>query len=497
MNPVTGAAPPAFHHLDAGTPESVWASARQWRTVAALDAALWTQLRRVVVVAAHPDDETLGAGGLIATAAQHGLETVVVVLTDGEASHPHSPTATPARLAALRRSETRAAVGVLHPGARTVFVGVPDGEVANHETACLAAVVEMIGEGGDTLVVAPWRSDGHPDHDAAGRLSAVAASRTDATLLEYPIWLWHWGTPDASPTGSTAAAAATDTAAAAQAGAPSMAAAVPWAELRTLPLSPDVHRAKARALRCHVTQVAPLSPAAGDEALLHPDLLDHFRRHHETFIISSDAVDDRAFDELHEEHFDPWAVESSWYEQRKRALTLAALPQRRYGRALEIGCSVGLLARDLATRSDEMIAIDRSSAALARAADNLRDHHDCVALHQAAVPDEWPDGIHDLVVVSEVGYFLSPRELDRLMERAHESLAPGGTVVLCHWRHPISGWPLDGERVHARWRARHGAALVAEHREPDFLLDVYVESERVETDARPDPDGPVARRGRP
>ncbi len=81
-------------------------------------------------------------------------------------------------------------------------------------------------------------------------------------------------------------------------------------------------------------------------------------------------------------------------------------------------------------------------------------------------------GRFDLVVVSEVGYFLSPARLRELLHRAEASLTDEGVVVLCHWRHPIVGWPLDGPRVHEIWRHTTRLPVVAEHREADFLLDV-------------------------
>ncbi len=441
---MTGPAP-IFTHHDRGTAESRWAGAGQWSGVEPLSDLTAPALSRVVVVAAHPDDETLGAGGLIRVAADRGLDVHLVLLTAGEASHPDSPTHNPDRLAALRIDESRAALAALAPVARLTVVGIADGGVEQAHATALEAVVDAVGEhGASTLLVAPWRHDGHTDHDAAGRVAALAAVRTDATLVEYPIWLWHWGTEDDAP----------------------------WGRMRRLELTPDVAHAKRAALDLHTTQVRPLSDRPGDEVLLDTGVVDHFRRDWEVFLTAEDGPVDDAFERLHRAEPDPWGVRTRWYEQRKRAVTLAALPRPRFRRVLEVGCSVGQLAIDLAGRCDELVALDRSEAAVDRCADALA-HLPHARAEQARVPAEWPDGAFDLVVVSEIGYFLSPRELAGLVGRVRDCLSPDGVLLLCHWRHPISGWPLGGDRVHEVVGRQFDRPLLVQHVEADFRLDVW------------------------
>jgi SAM-dependent methyltransferase len=182
---------------------------------------------------------------------------------------------------------------------------------------------------------------------------------------------------------------------------------------------------------------------------------------------------ERIFDAVHRDDEDPWEYTTSWYEQRKRALTLAALPDEKYAAGLEIGCSIGTLSLELAQRCDSFLAVDASSAALAQAATRLA-HVPAARTSHLTVPHEWPKGKFDLIVVSEVGYYLSPDELARLFERVEAALLPGGTLALCHWRHPVSGWELDGDAVHAAARRQLGWAGAGLYRESDFVLEMLL-----------------------
>ena len=405
-----------FSHASAGTSASAWRAHPRWSDVSHLELESFA---RVVVVAAHPDDESLGAAGLAVRAHRTGVRVDLVVVTAGEHSHPASPSVSPSALATRRAAESRAAWTALGAEREPRFLGVEDGTVASYEDAVTTALVDLLGDARDALVVAPWRHDGHPDHEAAGRAAAAACRRTGAGLVEYPIWFWHWGRP----------------------------ADAPWDDLVAVGLDADAGERKAAAIAAHQTQVAPLSPAPGDEALLGPELLEHFAGPVELFV--RQATVDQALDRLHLEHDEPWEADHRWYERRKRALTLACLPARRYRNALEVGCSTGVLTTALAERCDAVTALDASPAALARAEGRLHDLAG-VRVLQADVPAEWPDGAFDLVVVSEVGYFLSPRDLEALAERVRSSLTPEGCVLLCHWRHEVVGWVLDGPEVHER-----------------------------------------------
>jgi SAM-dependent methyltransferase len=168
---------------------------------------------------------------------------------------------------------------------------------------------------------------------------------------------------------------------------------------------------------------------------------------------------------------DPWGFRTRWYEQRKRDVTMAALTRPRYRRAFEPGCSIGVLTTGLAARCDQLVATDVDDRALGAARLALAAHEH-VQVERLAVPQGWPDGIFDLVVVSELGYYLGADDLDRLLDRVVGSLAPTGTFLVCHWRHPVAGYPASGDEVHERVLDRPELVRAVAHEEEDFRLDL-------------------------
>lgn len=448
-----------FSHWEAGTPESEWRDDPTIRDAPDLDLE---DYGRLVVLAAHPDDETLGAGGLIAEAARRGWPVDVVVATDGEGSHPGSPTHSPPELAAIRRREVEAAIRSLAPAARIHRLGIADGGVAEGGEALARALHAVLHEAAvdgapeagtaecrraAVVLAAPWRGDGHTDHDAAGEAAARVAQGTEALLVEYPVWLWHWGTPAGED--------------------------APWDRARRLRLDPDLRARKAAALGMHRSQTEPLSDLPGDEALLSLGMQEHFDRDAELFFVGAPRDARAVFDELHTADADPWRFETSWYEARKRALTLASLPSRRYRRALELGCSNGVLTGELAQRADAVVATDVSQRALDLAAARLPAAAS-ITWERRRLPGEWPDGRFDLIVVSEVGYYFSHDEFEDVVRQCLASLDDDGALVACHWLGPIAGWTLTGAEVHGRLRAEPSLALLSHHEEEDFVLDVFV-----------------------
>ncbi|EGH29271.1 methyltransferase, putative [Pseudomonas syringae pv. japonica str. M301072] len=184
------------------------------------------------------------------------------------------------------------------------------------------------------------------------------------------------------------------------------------------------------------------------------------------------SVEDSYFNELFLNNDDPWAFKQRWYERRKRALTLAALPRERYRSIFEPGCANGELSTDLAGRCDSLVCCDTSNLAVDLARKRLAGLPHAKVL-QARLPQQWPQGEFDLIVFSEMGYYLDADDLHGLIDRALAALAPDGQLLACHWRPDIEGCPLNAQAVHDILAARLSMHRLFSHHEQDFLLDLW------------------------
>ncbi|MCW2756627.1 MAG: putative LmbE-like protein [Nocardioidaceae bacterium] len=180
---------------------------------------------RVLVVGAHPDDETIGAGRLVA---QHRGPTSAVTLTWGESCVPGLP---PGPMGDRRIAEWRTAIGHLGCVEKDA-PRWPDGRLDEHEDE-VAAVLSDLAHGFDVLLTT-WRHDPHPDHEAAGRAAAAAAAAVGARLVEFPVWAPYW--TDDHLVGALGY------------------------EVQRLRTSPPAERARQRALATYVSQTRPLAP---------------------------------------------------------------------------------------------------------------------------------------------------------------------------------------------------------------------------------------------
>jgi LmbE family N-acetylglucosaminyl deacetylase len=186
----------------------------------------------------------------------------VIFASDGAASHPHSATHTPSHLRALRKEEASAAVLTLAPHATVEFLELPDGELAANGAPLRSALRETCWD--ETLLLAPWAYDRHPDHEACARAArAVATDLPQVELMEFPIWAWRWGVPAENLARLDPRVAGT----------------------RRLTLDPDLRKQKQAAIACYPSQTGPLSAAPGDEAVLTAESLAHFERDCECFFL--------------------------------------------------------------------------------------------------------------------------------------------------------------------------------------------------------------------
>jgi trans-aconitate methyltransferase len=186
-----------------------------------------------------------------------------------------------------------------------------------------------------------------------------------------------------------------------------------------------------------------------------------------------DRLPDRYFDDMYAASWDPWQLSDRWYEDRKYAITMAMLPDPRYRHAFEPGCSVGVLTAKLVERCDYVTSCDVSQAALDATRDRTRGRDD-LELLRLSLDGEWPTAPFDLVVLSEVAYYLSEATLRGVLDRECARLAPGATVVAAHWRHPVDDYPLTGDEANHLIGATADLNSLARYRDDDVVIDVFV-----------------------
>lgn len=151
------------------------------------------------------------------------------------------------------------------------------------------------------------------------------------------------------------------------------------------------------------------------------------------------------FDALYAGDPDPWRFATSDYEREKYAATLTALTRARYAAALEIGCSIGVLTSQLAARCDTLLSLDVVERALAQARERCANLPH-VSFARMAVPGDWPEGCFDLVVLSEVVYYLDHDDVVRLASKVAASVLPQADILLVHWLGPTN-YSLSGDEA--------------------------------------------------
>lgn len=178
------------------------------------------------------------------------------------------------------------------------------------------------------------------------------------------------------------------------------------------------------------------------------------------------------FDRLYAQDADPWRFRDSAYEREKYRATMEALPKPRFADAFEVGCSIGVLSALLAARCDRLLAVDVADAALDQA------RQSCAGLPQVRfvrmrVPDDWADGVFDLIVLSEVLYYMSDADVRRTARLTSASLRPGGVALLVHWTGPTD-YPLTADAAAETFMAEAALTLRSASRTPEYRMDVLL-----------------------
>ena len=239
----------------AGTCETVWLpwlASQPIKRVSTSD--LCPDGCRLVVVAPHPDDEVLACGGLLALRAEKGLNTLIVIVSNGEASHGSSDREACDKLARLRVEESGRGLKALGlSGTSVLRLGIPDGKASNMIFAITMQLFRLLRA--DDVVLTTWGLDGHPDHEAVCEATKQASLNVGCQVIEAPVWMWHWATPRDL--------------------------CIPWNRLVALELTDNALALKKEALAQHRSQLD--ARGNGQEAVLLPSIVERVARPKEYF----------------------------------------------------------------------------------------------------------------------------------------------------------------------------------------------------------------------
>jgi predicted TPR repeat methyltransferase len=179
------------------------------------------------------------------------------------------------------------------------------------------------------------------------------------------------------------------------------------------------------------------------------------------------------FEALYQQDSDPWGYETSGYERAKYDATLEACGPGPFAHALELGSSIGVLSARLAGRCRRLTTVDGSPTAV-QAARHRLGGRPAVDTVLGEIPDAIPGGPYDLVLASEILYYLGPEALQGTLERVRDTAAGGARLVAVHWRPEGSERPFTAAEVHDQLRSQTWLQAVGSTTTNDYLLDVLV-----------------------
>ena len=405
-----------------------------WSTAVPMDKQLLRSIKSCVVLVPHADDESLGCAGLMAMLKEMGTKLTVILTTDGSMSHPNSKKYPADRLAALRLREIINAMEILGLSDKElIHYDAPDARMPTKGEKGFSDLRDrlrrdLINLSPDLLLV-PYELDPHCDHRATFQLLISAleiAHILRPIILEYPIWLYeNAGLEDLTL--------------------------LKTGELESLDITPYL-KTKQLCIYAHRSQTTQLIDDDPDGFILTDKVIGNFIQQHEYFLKRKklnpeDSLSSAYFEEIYSSDQDPWRFETSTYERDKYRNTISKIPPNRYTSALEVGCSIGVLTAMLSEHCVKLIAMDISETALSVAKNRLKNNH-AVEFRLGAIPEDYPAESFDLIILSEVGYYLSWNDLRNCRKRILGSLKEKGILVLVHWIHFVADYPLTGDQVH-------------------------------------------------
>lgn len=411
-----------------------------------------------LIMVPHPDDESLGCAGLIATLIALGKKVKLILTTDGSKSHPNSKKFPKETITALRLKELKEAMTLLGLNPDELkYYNAPDASMPAKGAPGFTALKEQLKEDliefQPDLILVPYELDPHCDHRSTYQLLIAAleiAHIKRPKIWEYPIWLYEHAKPEDLPD-------------------------LQQGELKSLDIKAHLSLKK-RCIYAHRSQTTRMIDDDPDGFILTDQVINNFMQEREFFlerlrINPSGTLSPSYFEKLYSSDRDPWNFETSEYEQLKYQKTIENIPEQNYGNALEIGCSIGVLTAMLAPKCKRLVAMDISAAAIKVAKERL-GKNPTIELRTAAIPQDYPEECFDLIIMSEVGYYLSKDDLLISRNKMIESLNIGGIMVLVHWIHFVADYPLNGDQVHECFLESDLNHLNG-YRESNYRLDVF------------------------
>ena len=183
-----------------------------------------------------------------------------------------------------------------------------------------------------------------------------------------------------------------------------------------------------------------------------------------------DTTSQSFFETMYRQNTDPWGFSSKEYELSRYEAIVSALSHRRYQRAFEPGCSIGVLTARLAGICGKVQAMDISPSAVQSACVRCKDFAN-VEITCGAIPKLLPSGPFDLIVFSEIGYYLEEQQLQAVGTALINRLGEGGVLLAAHWLGNSLDHILSGDRVHEILGGLEGLALDYSERHGEFRLD--------------------------
>lgn len=196
-----------------------------------------------------------------------------------------------------------------------------------------------------------------------------------------------------------------------------------------------------------------------------------------------ESVPSSFFDETYRQSSDPWRYTSSFYETSKFRTTIRSLPKVRFKNAFEIGCAIGVLTQKLAKKCDRLLSVDYSEVGLQEARKRCRDLPQA-RFQQMQIPQQFPTEKFDLILFSEVGYYLTMPDLLTTKQKIIDQLLPGGYLLMVHFRYPVESFLLNGDIVHDTFLQDSAQFLkhLGDPRKQNFGIDIVGHHKRYRMD---------------